>query len=172
MPELEHVQTSRLHLDPVRPEDAPALFAIMSDPDGWWYDPANRHAELETTRRWCELAAARWISDGLSYWVARWRETGEVVGVGGAQRHRSGTWNISYRIAAAWQRQGLARELARAAVEAAGARDPGAAVIAWAAERNDPSRRTAEAVGLVNRGPRRDASDGQVRLAYSDRPLD
>jgi hypothetical protein len=40
------------------------------------------------------------------------------------------------------------------------------------AEDNVPSRRVAERVGLVNRGPALDPSDGQLRLAYSDRLLE
>ena len=50
--------------------------------------------------------------------------------------------------------------------------DPSVAFIAWVDEHNTPSRRVAERIGLTNQGPRPDPSDGQIRLAYSDRPLD
>jgi RimJ/RimL family protein N-acetyltransferase len=164
--------TPRLDLRPVVPGDAAALFPILSDPAGWWYDEAGRHRSPATTARWCERAAERWASDGLSYWTVRDIDTGEVIGVGGAQRQRTGNWNLNYRIAGHRQRQGLAVELAQAAKDAALSHDPSVAVVAWVAEHNVPSRRVAERVGLIDRGPKVDPSDGQTRHAYSDRPLD
>jgi RimJ/RimL family protein N-acetyltransferase len=165
----DHVLTERLELRAVAIIDAEALFPILSDPDGWWYDPPNRHASIETTRRFAARAAERW-AEGLSYWTVRLQ--GEVIGLGGAQRHRSGTWNLSYRIATSAQGHGYATELGRAAIDAARACDDSVAVIAWAAEHNTPSRRVAAALGLVDRGLRIDANDGQPRIAYSDRDLD
>jgi len=161
----------RLDLRPVVAEDAEALFPIFSDPAGWWYDPESRHTELATTARWCERAAAPWDRDGLSYWTVRDLRTGDVIGVGGAQRQRTGNWNLNYRIASDRQRQGLATELANAAKEAALRHDPAVPVLAWVVQHNVPSRRVAERVGLVDRGPGVDPSDGQTRVAYSDRPL-
>jgi RimJ/RimL family protein N-acetyltransferase len=50
--------------------------------------------------------------------------------------------------------------------------DADAPFIAWAAEHNTPSWRVAERLGLVDRGLRIDANDGEPRLAYADRELD
>jgi RimJ/RimL family protein N-acetyltransferase len=91
--------------------------------------------------------------------------------VGGARRQRTGNWNVDDRIAAGWQHQGLATELAAAAKQAALRKDASLAVIAWVVEHNLPSRRVAERVGLIDRGPHVDPSDGQTRLADADRPL-
>lgn len=165
------VRTERLHLTPMTADDATDLFAILSDEAGWWYDPAGRHADLATTRAFAERAAARWGTDRLSYWTARRRSDGDVVGLGGAQRHKTGDWNLSYRIATAAHGQGFATELAVAAQQAAAAVDPDAALVAWVAEHNIASRRVAERLGLVDRGLQVDRNDGQWRLAYSDRPL-
>lgn len=156
----------------MHPDDAESLFPIFSDPAGWWYDPEHRHLSIETTQQFIARAAARWPTDGLSYWTARRRVDGQTIGLGGAQRHRSGTWNLNYRIATSAQGNGYAGELARAAQEAAGAVDRDVAFIAWVAAHNTPSRRVAERLGLVDRGLRVDASDGEVRVAYSDRLLD
>jgi RimJ/RimL family protein N-acetyltransferase len=166
------VKTDRLRLAPVTVEDAEQLFLIMSDPAGWWYEPAGRHADLQTTTGFCQWVAAMWPTDGLSYWTARDRTSDEVVGLGGARRHRDGTWNLSYRIGPRHQGRGLATELGIAAHQAATRIDPSVALIAWVAECNTPSRRVAERIGLTNQGPRIDPSDGQIRLAYSDRRLD
>ena len=170
--DLRHTLTERLRLDPVSPDDAEQLYPIFSDPAGWWYDPDRCHREPATSLAWCERAAARWESDGLSYWTVRERASGEVIGVGGAQRQATGNWNLNYRIAGAWQRHGLAGELGRAAIAAATRRDPTVAVIAWVDDHNVPSLGVARRLGLVDRGLASDPSDGQRRRAFSDRPLD
>jgi RimJ/RimL family protein N-acetyltransferase len=166
------VTTERLDLRPIDPvADLDALGRLFADPDGWSYDPAGRQADPETSRGWLERAAQRWNSDGLSYWTVRLRDGGDVIGVGGAQRHRSGAWNLRCRLDTGQQGRGYATELGRAAMDAAAAVDSDAAFIAWVAEHNTPSRRVAERLGLVDRGLRIDASDGSPRLAYADREL-
>lgn len=166
-----HLLTHRLDLRPADPTDTAALFPIFSDPDGWWYEPHSRHRDVDRTRAFLRRAAERW-AEGLSYWTVRERAGGAVIGLGGAQRHASGAWNVSYRLASAVQGRGYATELGRAALAAAHAADPDAAVIAWVLPENLPSRRVAERLGLRERGLRLDANDGVTRLAYSDRPLE
>lgn len=165
------VVTARLDLRPAAVEDVGELYPILSDPAGWTFDPDARHADVETTRRFVERAAARW-AEGMSYWTARERDGGRVVGIGGAQRHASGCWNLSYRIATdAWGR-GYATELAEAGLAAARHVDPGVPVVAWVVAHNPSSRRVAQRLGLAERGAHVDANDGEVRLAYADRPID
>jgi len=181
------VTTERLDLRPVDPvADLDALGRLFADPEGWWYDPAGRHTDLETSRGWLQRAAQRWHSDGLSYWTVRLRGGGDaigvggdvigvggdVIGVGGAQRHRSGAWNLLYRLDTRHRGRGYATELGQAAMQAAAFVDADRPFIAWAAEHNTPSRRVAERIGLVDRGLRIDANDGEPRLAYADRELD
>lgn len=190
------IETERLTLLPASAADADALFPIFSDPEGWWYDPGGRHADPDRTRRFLARAAERW-AEGLSYWTVRERggqavarpagrsaappdagaptpshTAGRVIGLGGAQRHASGAWNLSYRIATGVQGRGYATELAKAGQAAAADVDPTVPVIAWVATHNLPSRRVAERLGLVDRGLHVDANDGVTRLAYADRPID
>lgn len=166
------VLTDRLDLRRPDPRgDLDALWVIFSDPDGWWYDPRSRHVHSEQTRAWLERAAARFETDGLSYWTVRRRDDGTIIGAGGAQRQRTGAWNLNYRIAAAHQRQGFATELGRAAYTAASTLDATVPFIAWIAEHNLPSRQVAERLGLTNYGLAVDPSDEQPRLAYADRPI-
>lgn len=165
------VRTARLDLTAASEEDADALFPIMSDPAGWWFDPGARHADFEQTRRFVARAAARW-AEGMSYWTVRERDRRQVIGIGGAQRHASGGWNLSYRLATSAHGRGYATELAQAGWNAAVAVDPDVPVIAFVDARNTPSRRVAERLGLVDCGLRVDGNDGQVRLAYADRPVD
>ncbi len=168
-----HVLTERLDLRMTDPAgDLDDLFAIFSDPQGWWYDPDGRHTERARTADWLTRAAARFDDDGLSYWTVRRRDTGQIIGVGGAQRQRTRAWNLNYRLASAHQGQGFATELGRAAQAAATEVDDSVPFIAWVAPRNAPSIKVAERLGLTNHGLRVDPSDGQERLAYADRPLD
>jgi RimJ/RimL family protein N-acetyltransferase len=167
------VLTDRLELRCPDPDgDLDDLFAIFSDPDGWWYNPGGRHLDLGRTRDWLTRAAARFETDGLSYWTVRRRDDGAIIGVGGAQRQRTRAWNLNYRIATAHQGHGFATELGRAAQTAASALDDGVPFIAWIAEHNLPSRRVAERLGLTTYGLAVDSSDNQLRLAYADRPID
>lgn len=168
----ERVLTDRLELRAPDPHaDLADLFAIFSDPDGWWYDPSGRHLEPERTRDWLIRAAARFHTDGLSYWTVRRRDSGAIIGVGGAQRQRTRAWNLNYRIAGAHQGQGFATELGRKAYATAIALDAAVPFIAWIAEHNLPSRRVAKRLGLTNFGLALDPSDDTLRLAYADRPI-
>lgn len=172
MAEHEIVLTERLELRRPDPDvDADALFEIFSDPSGWWYDPGGRHRRREQTLDWLLRAAQRFDTDQLSYWTVRQRQTGVIVGVGGAQRQPTRAWNLNYRLGASQQGRGYATELGRAALAAAAALDGGVPAIAWVAEHNTPSRRVAARLGLENRGPAIDPSDGSTRLAYADRPI-
>lgn len=171
MLDLTDFVTERLSLRPMAVTDAEELFPILSDPASWWYEPARRHPDLATTVAYTERAAARWLPDGLSYWTVRKLSDGTVIGHGGVQRHRSGSWNLSYRIATAERGNGYGTELARAGIAAANQQDPASAVIAWVLENNPPSQRIAERVGLTNYGVRVDVSDGVERIAFADRPI-
>jgi ribosomal-protein-alanine N-acetyltransferase len=171
VPDFAEQTTARLSLRAMSVDDTDDLYPILSDAAGWWYEPEHRHTSIETTHAFASRAAGAWLASGLSYWTVRRLETDAVIGLGGAQRHRSGSWNLSYRIATAEQGNGYATELALAGIAAANEVDPRSAVIAWILDHNIPSRRVAERVGLLNYGERIDANDGTLRLAYADRPI-
>jgi RimJ/RimL family protein N-acetyltransferase len=165
-----HKRTARLELHAVSMADLAPLFAINSDPETWRHDPAGRHVTADQTRVWIDRAAARWRTDGLSYWSVRLRSDGSTIGVGGVQRHASGGWNLYYRFAPSSWGFGYATEMAQAALAAAAAVDPEVPVFAWILDHNKTSRRVAERLGLKNHGPFVDSNDGVTRLAYADRP--
>ena len=171
MTESRRVTTARLQLDPIAPTDLSALFPIFNDAAGWWYDPASRHLDVEQSNSWIRRAAQRWSTDGLSYWTVRLIDVEDVIGVGGVQRHATGTWNLYYRLAASHWGRGYAAELARTALTTAHTVDDRVPVIAWIAKHNNPSRHVAERIGLQNQGLRIDTNDGRHRLAYADREV-
>ncbi|HET9074691.1 MAG TPA: GNAT family protein [Solirubrobacteraceae bacterium] len=160
--------TERLELwrpDPER--DLADAFVLMSDPRSWEHAPALRHAAPEVKRGWLQRAAGRWQEDSLSYWIARSRADGAFVGMGGVQRHVTGSWNLLYRVSVPWRRRGLAVEIGRAAMLRAQLQDAGVPVIAWIQPHNLRLRRTAERLGLSDRGLFVDPADGLARHAYT-----
>jgi RimJ/RimL family protein N-acetyltransferase len=163
--------TERLCLLPCCFDDLTPLHEINADPRSWDHDPSGRHATSSVTRSWIERAAMRWQTDGLSYWTARLGATGEVVGVGGAQRHVTGSWNVYYRLAPDMRGHGYATEIARAGVEAALRCDPDVPVIAWILPHNVASLRVVERLGFVDYGAWDNPAGGGVHRVYADRPV-
>lgn len=76
-----------------------------------------------------------------------------------------------YRLATAQRGHGYAIEAAAAGLKAAGELDARVPRVAWILPHHVLSQRVADRLGLTNYGLMVDPSDGQERLAYSDRPL-
>ena len=181
---FRHVQTPRLRLDAVVPDDLDEHFALMSQPGVWTHLPSGRHTRPSRTLEGIRHSVGHWERDGLGYWTARLRVdlpgsglgAGDVGGTGGcALRVGTTWWNLSYRFTPAAWGHGLAAELVTAALDCARAVDPDRPVIAYLLEHNLRSRARAERAGLslVWRGPDVGNPDpGAVRLVYADRPLD
>lgn len=170
----DDILTDRLRLTRAVPSDLDAVFAIQSDPRVWTHYPSLRHTGTAQTVEMMERWDRSWAEAGLGSWVARLRDTGEVVGNGGCTLLGGEVWNIGYRIAADHHGQGLATELARAGIDAAREIDPERPVIAYLVEHNSASAHVAEKLGLqlVHRAPDIGNPDPAVfRLVYADRPL-
>jgi RimJ/RimL family protein N-acetyltransferase len=178
-----HLETARLRLDAVVPDDLDEHVALMSDPGVWTHLPSGRHTSPERTAQAIEHSFGHWARDGLGYWTARLRtdlpgtalRTGAMVGTGGcALRVGTSWWNLYYRFTPAAWGHGLAAELVTAALDAARSVDPDRPVIAYLLEHNARSRVRAERAGLslVWRGSDAGNPDpAAVRLVFSDRPI-
>jgi RimJ/RimL family protein N-acetyltransferase len=181
--DFRHLETARLQLDAVVPDDLDEHFALMSDPGVWAHLPSGRHTDPARTMEGIRHSVGHWERDGLGYWTARLRadlpgtplRAGAVVGTGGcAVRVGTSWWNLYYRLTPAAWGLGLAAELVDASLEAARSIDPGRPVVAYLLEHNAESRGRAEKAGLslVWRGPDAGNPDpAAVRLVYADRPL-
>lgn len=167
--EPHQVLTERLDLRAVTLADLDALFAITSDPRTWSHHPEGRHTGPATTQAWIERAAAHWEVDGLGYWITRLRVTGEVIGIGGAQR-QPGHWNLYYRLDRAHWGYGYATELSLTALRFAHQRDRHLPFLAWIQPHNTASRRVAERLGLRDHGVRPHPQDNLLTHVYGDRP--
>ena len=106
---------------------------------------------------------------GLARTPARWRPGARRRR---GQRLRTGNWNLYYRLAAENWGYGYATELGRAALDAAHACDNSVAVVAWILSGHAASQHVAQRLGLVDRGPHVDPSDGVTRNAFTDRDVD
>ncbi len=170
----DELLTDRLRLTRAVPSDLDAVFAIQSDPRVWTHYPSLQHTDPAQTVEMMERWERSWRDAGLGSWVARLRDTGEVVGNGGCTLLGGEVWNIGYRIAPDHHGRGLATELARAGVERARAIAPERPVIAYLVEHNRASAHVAEKLGLelVHRAPDAGNPDpAVVRLVFADRPL-
>ncbi|MFB7663250.1 GNAT family N-acetyltransferase [Kitasatospora sp. NPDC056138] len=165
------VLTERLELRAVGPADLAALYAITSDPATWRHHPEGRHTAPGVTERWIERCTEHRESTGVSYWMARLRSDGTVVGVGGAQRQNPGFWNLYYRLAPAHWGNGYATELCRAAIRTAVRQDPDLPVVAWIHAHNTASRAVAARLGLRDLGLRPEPWKHEPMHAYADRDL-
>lgn len=170
----EDTLTERLRLSRPTPADLDAVFAIQSDPRVWGHYPSLRHVDRSQTAQMMERWERSWVDAGLGSWVARLRDTDEIIGNGGCTLLGGEVWNVGYRVAGDHHGRGFATEIARAAVEAAAAVAPGRPQIAHLVEHNTASANVAEKLGftLVHRAPDRGNPDPSVmRLVYADRPL-
>ncbi|WP_309069680.1 GNAT family N-acetyltransferase [Microbacterium sp.] len=177
MPELsaltESVVAGDLVLTPVSRDDLPELHRLHADPAVWRHLPSGRHRSLARTRDVLEHYLDDW-RDGLGYWSARLRTSGDFVGVGGCRLRESAAWNIYYRLEPGYQGRGFATEIARAGRAAAARVDPDVPVSAILLEHNLASKAVAEKLGLrlVWRGPDEGNPDPDaVRLIYVDRDV-
>jgi RimJ/RimL family protein N-acetyltransferase len=145
------LRTERLRLEPLRADDAPAMFAGMADAALFAYidaEPPSTVAALAL--RYARITAPgagapdRWLN-----WTMRLRATGEPAGLVEVTLGRDGIATIAYFTFARHMRQGLAREACAAVVDALrsdfGARE----VVATMDVRNEASWRLAEALGLA-----------------------
>jgi RimJ/RimL family protein N-acetyltransferase len=163
------VLTERLELRAVAAEDVDALYRIKSDPETCRFLDSHRFEEPEAVAKWVERSQLSWQQQGLGYWTARLRGSGEVIGVGGAER-RKAFWNVYYRIAPAYWGRGYATELALAARHRAGELDPDALFVAWVHAGNAPSAVIAARLGLTDFGLRERSHWGGVPMhCFADR---
>ncbi|MFB8189254.1 GNAT family N-acetyltransferase [Microbacterium sp. NPDC055988] len=170
----DDIFTDRLRLSRATPSDLDAVFAIQNDPRVWTHFPSLRHTDPATTLDMMERWERSWEQAGLGSWVARLRDTGEIIGNGGCTLLRGEVWNVGYRIAADHHGHGYATELARAGIEQARIIAPDRPVIAYLVEHNRASAHVAEKLGLqlVHRAPDVGNPDPAVmRLVYADRAL-
>lgn len=141
------LRTSRLRLDPLRPEDAVEMSAVLADPELYEFtggEPVGP-AQLEVRYR-LQVAGSGRDDEGWLNWIVRLADTGAAVGYVQATVTPAAT-DVAWVIGLAWQGRGYAREAAAAMCDwlrAAGV----ARITAHVALQHDRSNGVAAAIGL------------------------
>lgn len=149
---VERLETERMRLEALRPEHAPEQLRLLLDRRVWatlWPRP-----EPPTEADVLQGLAAKvdhWRRHGFGMWLARDRETGQMVGRGGLQyTYTAGLNDVEAGWAIVPERwgQGLATELAQACVEAAFEHLGLPEIVAFTLPTNLASRRVMEKAGF------------------------
>ncbi|WP_234031368.1 GNAT family N-acetyltransferase [Mycetocola zhujimingii] len=163
--------TDRLHLCRPLTDDAPGLYAILSDPRVWEHYPSLRNTAITQTKATLERWMRGWDADGIGTWIVREHGSDAIVGYGGLSLRGGLVWNLGYRFAPEAQGRGLATELGRRALERAARLTGNCPVIAYLLEENAASGAVAEKLGLQlvdggqtqeTRTPRRCGSSSRI----------
>lgn len=147
MPILE---TPRLILRELVPEDAPALARVLSDPETMRYYPAAY--DQAGVEQWIARNQARYRNDGVSLWAVVLKSTGEVIGDCGViyqEVEGEHFYEIGYHLRRDHWGQGLATEGAIACRDWAFAHLPVDCLISLIRPENVPSQRVAERNGMT-----------------------
>lgn len=114
------LETKRLRLRQLRPEDFDAWHAILSDPETMAHYPAP--FSEEKTHRWIDWNLDSYRKYGFGLWAVELKDTGEFIGDCGITMqniHGQMLPEVGYHIRRDQQRKGYASEAAAACIRAA-----------------------------------------------------
>ena len=144
------LETTRLILRELVPEDAEALARVLCDPETMRYYPVP----LNRTQvdDWIERNRRRCASDGVGLWAMELKSTGDMVGDCGIVRQEidgESLYEIGYHLRRDLWRLGLATEAAVACREWGFANLPVSRLISLIRPENVPSCKVAERNGMT-----------------------
>jgi RimJ/RimL family protein N-acetyltransferase len=148
------VETARLLLEPIRPEHAAELIPIMLDARvaDWFKAPEDPMPVEDDVIAYTKRNAAEWTSRGIGFWMMRDRHSGDAVGRGGL-KYTLNTGveqvEVGWAVAPARWGQGLATEMANAAIAYGWEELDLSELIAYTMTHNIPSRRVMEKTGFA-----------------------
>ncbi|HEX8501430.1 MAG TPA: GNAT family N-acetyltransferase [Pyrinomonadaceae bacterium] len=148
------LETERLALREWEPEDAGALFVLMSDAEVMRYvDVGKPWEDVGRVRDWIVRMRESYRARGYSRWAVAERDGGAVVGsCGFALLPWSGEVDFGYMLRRDRWGRGYASEIGRAALRHGFERYGFREVVASIAPENAASRRVLEKLGFVYRG--------------------
>jgi RimJ/RimL family protein N-acetyltransferase len=144
------LETPRLILRELVPEDSEPLALVLSDPETMRYYPAP--FDRSGVEQWIVRNRSRYRADGHGLWGMVLKETSELIGDCGLIRQEvdgESLVEIGYHVRRNLWGQGLAPEAARACRDYGFARLPVDRLISLIRPENIPSRRVAEKIGLT-----------------------
>ena len=143
------LETQRLYLREMTDDDYAALYAVLADSDIMQHYPYS--FDEARVRSWISRNRERYGRDGFGLWAVCMKDSGEMIGdcgltlqvIDGQQLPE-----IGYHIRRDQQRRGYAREAAAAVRDWAFANTAYPALYSYCKYTNEPSWRTAEAIGM------------------------
>jgi RimJ/RimL family protein N-acetyltransferase len=112
---MSTIETERLRLRIVRPDDLDNLARMFADPDVVKYVGDGKPAGREDAAKAVESIIAHWQKHGFGRWIAADKTNGAFIGFGGL-RSLFGTPEVVYHLTKKSWGKGFATELARAAL--------------------------------------------------------
>ena len=143
------METQRLLLREMNPDDFQALFQVLGDPETMWHYPYT--FDGQHVRDWIERNRNRYRKDGFGLWAVCLKDTGEMIGdCGLTLQNIKGEIlpEIGFHIRRDCQRKGYAKEAARAVRDWAFRNTDYPALYSYCKYTNEPSFRTAESIGM------------------------
>jgi RimJ/RimL family protein N-acetyltransferase len=152
-PQVARLETERLVLRPLEPEDLAPLAALLGDRDALehWGDPLD----LAATAAWIERNRARYAEHGLGRCAVLWRESGALVGDCGlvpTTVEDAPEIELGWIVARSHQGLGVATEAAAAWRDHAFGTLGLARIVSMVSADNLASRRVAQKLGMRAEG--------------------
>ena len=144
------LETERLYLRELTPDDFDALYAVLADSDIMQHYPYT--FDEARVRNWINKNIERYRVFGFGLWAVCLKTTGEMIGdCGLTMQNINGTIlpEIGYHIAKAYQHQGYAKEAAKAVRDWAFANTTFDTVYSYMKKANIPSSTVARANGMT-----------------------
>lgn len=144
------LETERLYLREMEPDDFDALYAVLADSDIMQHYPYT--FDEARVQNWINKNMERYRVFGFGLWAVCLKTTGEMIGdCGLTMQNINGTIlpEIGYHIAKAYQRQGYAKEAAMAVRDWTFANTTFGTVYSYMKKANIPSSAVARAGGMA-----------------------
>jgi ribosomal-protein-alanine N-acetyltransferase len=144
------LQTARLLLRELTPQDADALALVLSDPETMRYYPARY--DQDGVEQWIERNRRRYQTDGIGLWAMELTKTKELIGDCGIilqQVDGERLYEIGYHFRRDFWGQGLATEAASACRDWGFAHRKTERLISLIRPENLPSQRVAARLGMT-----------------------
>ena len=164
------LETPRLFLREMVPEDLPALSRVLMDPVIMTHYPYP--FDEDRVRSWIDRNRRRYRDLGFGLWAVCLKDTGEMIGDCGLTLQDIGGRmlpEIGYHIRRDCQKKGYAREAAAAVRDWAFMNTAYPALYSYCKYTNLPSIRTAESIGMRFEREYPDEANGITHVSVIDR---
>ncbi len=161
------LQTERLFLREMTAEDYDALYRVLADADVMRHYPYT--FDEKRVRGWIEKNVQRYRDHGFGLWAVCLKGTGEMIGdCGLTMQNINGSVcpEIGYHIRGDMQRNGYAKEAARAVRDWASKHTPFERLFCYMKKDNIPSAATAKSIGMTFDFEYTDA-ENEITCVYS-----